>query len=70
MAPCIAADAHKNQADKTGEAYILHPLRLMTRAQTDEQRIVILLHGVVKDSAWTLDALMTTGFSAAHCGQH
>ena len=28
----IAATAHEHQVDKAGEAYILHPLRLMTRA--------------------------------------
>ena len=28
----IAASAHEHQVDKAGEAYILHPLRLMTRA--------------------------------------
>ena len=30
----IAAVAHEHQVDKAGEAYILHPLRLMARAQT------------------------------------
>lgn len=58
----IAAVAHENQLDKAGEAYILHPLRLMARAQTDEERIVALLHDVVEDSGWTLEALEAERF--------
>ena len=58
----IAAVAHEHQLDKAGEAYILHPLRLMARAQTDDERIVALLHDVVEDSDWTLEALEAEGF--------
>lgn len=58
----IAAEAHEDQKDKAGEAYILHPLRLMARARTDDERIVALLHDVVEDSEWTLDALAAEGF--------
>lgn len=58
----IAAVAHEYQVDKAGEAYILHPLRLMARAQTDDARIVALLHDVVEDSDWTLEALVAEGF--------
>ena len=58
----IAAVAHENQVDKAGGAYILHPLRLMARAQTDDERIVALLHDVVEDSDWTLEALAGEGF--------
>ena len=58
----IAAVAHEHQVDKVGEAYILHPLRLMSRAQTDDERIVAFLHDVVEDSDWTLEALVAEGF--------
>ena len=58
----IAAVAHEHQVDKAGEAYILHPLRLMARAQTDDERIVALLHDVVEDADWTLEALAGEGF--------
>jgi len=58
----IAAIAHEHQVDKSGDAYILHPLRLMTRAQTDDEKIVALLHDVVEDSDWTLEALVEEGF--------
>ena len=58
----IAAVAHEHQVDKAGEAYILHPLRLMAHAQTDDERIVALLHDVVEDSDWTLETLALEGF--------
>ena len=43
--------------------YLLHPLRLMLRAQSDEERIVAVLHDVVEDSEWTLEGLRAEGFS-------
>lgn len=58
----IAAIAHENQVDKAGEAYILHPLRLMACARTDDERIVALLHDVVEDSELTLESLAVQGF--------
>ena len=58
----IAASAHENQRDKAGEAYILHPLRMMARAKTDAERIVAMLHDVVEDSPWTLEQLTESGF--------
>lgn len=59
----IALDAHQGQVDKGGEAYILHPLRLMGQAGTNEERIVALLHDVVEDSSYTLDDLKKQHFS-------
>ena len=58
----IAAQAHEGQTDKAGEAYILHPLRMMSRCQTDAQRIVALLHDVVEDSPVTLQDLAGESF--------
>ncbi len=53
----LATDAHAGQIDKSGEPYILHPLRVMLAMKTDEERIVAVLHDVVEDSAWTCDDL-------------
>lgn len=61
----IAALAHAGQPDKAGEPYILHPLRVMLRMQTEEERITAVLHDVVEDSEWTLDGLKREGFSEA-----
>lgn len=62
----IAAAVHGNQVDKAGEDYILHPLRLMMRMQSDETRIVAVLHDVLEDSsendAWTPERLIEEGF--------
>lgn len=59
----IAAEAHQGATDKGGAPYILHPLRLMHQMTTTDERIVALLHDVVEDSPWTLDALRAEGFS-------
>jgi GTP diphosphokinase / guanosine-3',5'-bis(diphosphate) 3'-diphosphatase len=61
----IAASAHRGQTDKGGEPYILHPLRVMFRMATLEEKIVAVLHDVVEDSDWTLEQLSGEGFSPA-----
>jgi len=58
----IAVEAHAGQKDKSGQAYILHPLRLMLRGQTEDERITAVLHDVVEDTPWTLAALKAEGF--------
>jgi (p)ppGpp synthase/HD superfamily hydrolase len=64
-AVAIAADAHKDQVDKYGAPYILHPLRVMMRMGTEEAMMAAVLHDVVEDSAWTLEGLKAEGFSEA-----
>jgi len=59
----IAAEAHAGQVDKAGAPYILHPLRVMLRMNTNDERIVAVLHDVVEDSHWSLDLLSAEGFS-------
>ncbi|MCY1447311.1 RelA/SpoT family protein [compost metagenome] len=58
----VAARAHEGQRDKGGAAYILHPLRVMLRVETIEQRIVAVLHDVLEDSPLTLADLAREGF--------
>jgi (p)ppGpp synthase/HD superfamily hydrolase len=65
QAIAIAAQAHEGQFDKSGEPYILHPLRMMLRASTLEAKIAAVLHDVVEDTYVTIDALQAKGFSAA-----
>lgn len=60
----IAVEAHRGQRDRNGQPYILHPLRVMFRLQTDEERMVGILHDVVEDTPWTFEALGKEGFSA------
>lgn len=59
----IAATAHAGQVDKGGAPYILHPLKVMLRMTTLEERIVAVLHDVVEDCAISLDDLRKEGFS-------
>lgn len=61
-AVAIAAVTHQTQVDKADAPYILHPLRLMLRGQTQLEQIVAVLHDVVEDSDWTLEQLAAEGF--------
>lgn len=45
----LATGAHMGQTDKGGEPYILHSLRVMLSMNTDQDRIVAVLHDVVED---------------------
>jgi (p)ppGpp synthase/HD superfamily hydrolase len=60
----IATEAHAGQVDKAGQPYILHPLRLMLKFQSEVERIVAIMHDVVEDSDITLDNLKSFGFSS------
>ncbi|WP_339479661.1 HD domain-containing protein [Pseudomonas fluorescens] len=59
----IAATAHAGQVDKGGAPYILHPLKVMLRMTSLEERIVAVLHDVVEDCEISLDDLRKEGFS-------
>jgi hypothetical protein len=59
----IAVEAHAGQQDKAGNPYILHPLRVMQRVTTEEERIAAILHDVVEDTTVTMDDLRNDGFS-------
>ncbi|HEX4551038.1 HD domain-containing protein [Pseudomonas sp.] len=59
----LAATAHAGQVDKGGAPYILHPLKVMLRMTTLEERIVAVLHDVVEDCGISLDDLRKEGFS-------
>ena len=65
QAIAIAAKAHEGQVDKAGAPYVLHPLRMMLRVSTTEERITAVLHDVVEDCGVSLDALRAEGFSGA-----
>jgi (p)ppGpp synthase/HD superfamily hydrolase len=58
----LARSAHAGQRDKLGVVYVCHPLAVMRRVRTDDEKIVAALHDVVEDTAVTLDYLRTLGF--------
>jgi (p)ppGpp synthase/HD superfamily hydrolase len=59
----LAARVHRDQRDKAGEAYILHPLRVMLRQTDETDRIVAVLHDVLEDSDVTAEDLRGSGYS-------
>ena len=59
----IAVDAHRDQSDKSGNPYILHPLKVLQRMETEAEKKVAVLHDAVEDSENTLADLRDEGFS-------
>ncbi|MDU1891197.1 MAG: GTP pyrophosphokinase [Dysgonomonas sp.] len=57
----IAVNAHFGQVDKGGMPYIFHPLRVMGRFSSVEERIVAVLHDVVEDTTITFEDLQEMG---------
>lgn len=58
----IAVQAHAGQEEKNGQPYILHPLRVMARVNTDAEKIVAVLHDVIEDTPVTRAQLEARGF--------
>ena len=59
----LAVLAHQGQRDRYGRPYLLHPLRMMMRMNTEVEQIVAVLHDVVEKSGQTLDDLRREGFA-------
>ena len=58
----ICYEAHQGQVDKTGLPYVFHPFHVAEQ-MTDEWTVTAaLLHDVVEDTDWTLQALEQEGF--------
>ncbi|SRR5260221_10108028 len=60
----IALTAHAGQTSRDASPYILHPLRLMAEMDSDDERIVALLHDVIEDSSLTPEDLQKEGFAS------
>jgi hypothetical protein len=58
----LARAAHAGQRDKLGVAYICHPLAVMSRVTTRDEKIVAVLHDIVEDTPVTTGYLLTRGF--------
>src|SRR5689334_9766992 len=61
----IAVNAHRGQRDKAGNAYILHPLRVMASVRANggsiEQQAAAVLHDAIEDTPVTLESLECDG---------
>jgi len=53
----LAAMAHTAQTDKGGEPYIFHPLRVMLSMDSEDERIVAVLHDIIEDTGGSLYGL-------------
>ena len=58
----LAATAHAGQTDKAGAIYILHPLRVMLRLSSLEERMAGVLHDVMEDCGISRAHLLSEGF--------
>ena len=68
IAIALAANVFKDKTDKGGRPYIEHCLWVMNKMDTDEEKIVAVLHDVVEDSKnserpITFDVLRSMKFS-------
>jgi (p)ppGpp synthase/HD superfamily hydrolase len=54
----FAANYHAGQEDKGGEPYILHPLRVMMKMETEDEKIVAVLHDVLEDTEATEEEIL------------
>lgn len=59
----IAARAHQGQKDKSGQPYILHPLRVMMNCSGDVEKVSAVLHDVLEDTQVTIKELQEAGIS-------
>ena len=58
----LAVEAHRGQKDRNARPYILHPLTLMMKMDTEVEMMTAVLHDVVEDTSWTLAGLAAEGF--------
>jgi (p)ppGpp synthase/HD superfamily hydrolase len=58
----LAAQAHRGQADRNGQPYVLHALRVMFRLEAEHERMAGVLHDVVEDTPNTLADLRALGY--------
>jgi len=59
----IAAVGFEKVKDKGGNPYILHCLRVMNQMDTEEEKIVAILHDTIEDGVCTIESLFKEGFS-------
>lgn len=61
----IAAMEFAGKFDKGGKPYILHCLHVMHKVGPDDQELmtIAVLHDLIEDTPWTIQRLMSEGFS-------
>lgn len=59
----IAGKALEGMKDPNGDSYLDHAFRVMDQMDTEEEKIVAVLHDVIEDTELTLGELAEEGFS-------
>ncbi len=59
----VAFKAHKDQKDRSGLPYILHPVHVAEQMKTEDTCVVAILHDVIEDTDLTLEDLREKGFT-------
>lgn len=59
----IATEALQGKQEENGLPYVEHSLRVMEKMDTEEEKIVAVLHDVVEDSELSMADLEAYGFS-------
>ena len=59
----IALEGHKDQKDKSGLPYILHPLRVMLKMDNEDEMVPAVLHDILEDTTITENRLLEEGIS-------
>ena len=54
----FAYEKHTGQFDKQGMPYIIHPLEVASKLETEEEIVVALLHDTLEDTETTYDELV------------
>ena len=57
----IATKAHERATDKYGSPYINHVTRVMNMGETNNEKIVGVLHDVIEDTHWTFAIIHIIG---------
>lgn len=60
----LALKKHEHQTDKSNRPYILHPLHIMETVDSDDAKIVAILHDIIEDTDVTEKMLLDLGFEA------
>ncbi|MDD3252319.1 MAG: GTP pyrophosphokinase [Lachnospiraceae bacterium] len=61
----VAKEAFAGKTDPSGQPYVDHALRIMDKMDTEEEKIVAVLHDVVEETEVSLHELQNMGFSRA-----
>lgn len=59
----LAFVKHKEEVDKAGIPYIIHPILVANEMDDEDSTVVALLHDVVEDTDVTFDDLRQMGFN-------